>query len=100
VAIPLPATVGSLTFRYYLAHGANSSSEDYFRAYVEDESGQRTLVLKENGAANIDRPAWASANVSMAPWAGQTIRIVFRAADRGVSSMVEAAVDDVRITRP
>ena len=33
--VALPATVGSLTFRYYLAHSSNSSSADYFRAYVE-----------------------------------------------------------------
>jgi len=38
--------------------------------------------------------------VPMTPWAGQTVRIVFLAADRGPSSTVEAAVDDVRVTRP
>ena len=38
--------------------------------------------------------------VSMAPWAGQTVRIVFAAQDRGNASTVEAAVDDVRITDP
>jgi hypothetical protein len=36
----------------------------------------------------------------MAPWAGQTVRIVFAAADVAPASTVEAAVDDVRITRP
>jgi hypothetical protein len=36
----------------------------------------------------------------MARWAGQTIRIVFSAQDRGTASTIEAAVDDVRITRP
>jgi hypothetical protein len=36
----------------------------------------------------------------MTPWAGQTVRIVFAAADRGGASTVEAAVDDVRISRP
>ena len=38
--------------------------------------------------------------ISMTPWAGQTVRIVFAAADRGRASTVEAAVDDVRIRRP
>ena len=96
----LPATTGSLTFRYYLAHSSNSSSADYFRAYVEDATGHRTLVKQERGAANTDLPSWSTASVSMAPWAGQTIRIVFAAADLGRASTVEAAVDDVRITRP
>ena len=36
----------------------------------------------------------------MAPWAGEKVRIVFEAADSPSASTVEAAVDDVRITRP
>jgi hypothetical protein len=99
-AITLPAVVGRLTFRYYFAHASNSSSADAFRAYVEAEDGTRALVREELGAANTDRPSWASVSVSMAPWAGQTIRIVFSAQDRGTASTIEAAVDDVRITRP
>jgi len=98
--VVLPAVVGSLTFRFYLAHSSNSTSSDYFRAYVEDSTGRRTLVKQERGAANTDLPTWSTAAVSMAPWAGQTIRIVFAAADLGRASTVEAAVDDVRITRP
>ncbi len=98
--IVLPASVGPLTFRYYLAHSASATSLDYFRAYVERADGSRTLVLQELGAANTDLPTWASASISMTPWAGQTVRIVFAAADRGRASIVEAAVDDVRIRRP
>jgi carboxypeptidase T len=100
VPIALPAEVGSLTFRYYLAHGSNSSSADWFRAYVEDADGHRTLVTEELGAANSDTPAWASAAVPLTPWAGQTIRIVFKATDAPGGSTVEAAIDDVRVTRP
>jgi carboxypeptidase T len=100
-AITLPAApVGSLTFRYYLAHASNSSSADSFRAYVEAQDGTRTLVKQEVGAANTDRPSWTTVVVPMTPWAGQTIRIVFVAQDRGTASIVEAAVEDVRITRP
>jgi len=100
VPIALPAEVGLLTFRYYLAHGTNSSSADWFRAYVEDAAGVRTLVREELGAANSDVPAWASAAVPLTPWAGHTIRIVFKATDAAGGSTVEAAVDDVRVTRP
>lgn len=98
--ISLPNPTGYLTFRYYLAHGTNSSAADYFRAYVETAAGVRTLVRQELGAADSDAPAWASAKISMAPWAGQQVRIVFQAADLAPLSLVEAAVDDVRITRP
>ena len=99
-AIELPAAVGSLTFRYYFAHSSNSTSADAFRAYVEAADGTRTMVREELGAANTDLPTWTGVTFSMAPWAGQTVRIVFAAQDRGVASTVEAAVDDVRITRP
>jgi carboxypeptidase T len=98
--VVLPAAVGPLSFHYYMAHSSNSSSQDYFRAYVEDAAGVRTLVKQELGAANTDLPAWGSASVSMTRWAGQTVRIVFAAADLGPASTVEAAVDDVRIRRP
>jgi carboxypeptidase T len=98
--VTLPASVGSLTFRYYFAHSSNASSADYFRAYVEDASGHRTLVHQERGAARTDLPAWSTVSVPMTPWAGQTVRIVFAAADLGAPSTIEAAVDDVRITRP
>lgn len=98
--IRLPATVGNLVFRYYLAHGSNATSSDLFRAYIEAEDGTRTMVLEELAAANTDRPAWTLATIPMTPWAGQKVRIVFLAQDRGTGSTVEAAVDDVRITRP
>jgi hypothetical protein len=99
-AVALPAVVGNLTFRYYLAHASNSSSADYLRVYVQDAEGVRTKVLEELGAANSDTPGWTSRVVPMTPWAGQTVRIVIEAADAGPASVVEAAVDDVRITRP
>ena len=98
--VSLPDPTGSLTFRYYLAHASDSSTDDAFRAYVEQEDGTRTLVREELGAATTDKPAWKSISVPMTPWAGQTVRIVFEAADLAGASTVEAAVDDVRITRP
>lgn len=98
--IALPASVGPLSLRYYLAHAADSSPDDWFRVWVEAADGTRTLLLEELGSADDDAAAWASARVSMAPWAGQTVRLVIGAADEGTDSLVEAAVDDVRIERP
>jgi carboxypeptidase T len=98
--IALPAVVGRLTFRYTFSHGSNASAEDYFRTYVEDVNGVRTPVQQELGAATTDLPAWTSASIPMSAWAGQTVRIVFAAADVGSPSTIEAAVDDVRIIRP
>jgi carboxypeptidase T len=99
-AVALPATVGRLTFRYYLAHGANSSNADSFSVWVEDAGGVRTRVAIKLGSAKVVKPVWRTASVPLTAWAGQTVRIVFGAADMGPASTVEAAVDDVRITRP
>lgn len=94
------ASFGSLTFRYYLAHDAASGPEDAFRVLVEAADGTQTQVFAEAGAANDDDATWGYGSASMAPWAGQTIRLVFAATDDGPDSLVEAAVDDVRIRRP
>jgi carboxypeptidase T len=100
VAIALPAAPGPLSFRYSFAHGADSSADDWFRVWVEGADGTRTLVREELGAPVDHDGAWTSARVSLAPWAGQSIRIVIGAADEGADSLVEAAVDDVRVERP
>jgi carboxypeptidase T len=98
--IAVPAAVGPLSFRFYLAHAADASPDDWFRAWVEAADGTRTLVLEELGVPEDDAAAWSSARIAMDAWAGQTVRIVLGAADGGTDSLVEAAVDDVRIERP
>jgi aminopeptidase S len=49
------------------------------------------------GAGNDDDAVWATASVNVSSFAGQTVRILIEAADAGGASLVEAAVDDVRI---
>ena len=97
--IKLPASVGSLTFRYYLAHGSNASTDDSFMAWVE-VGGTRAKVFRKLGAGILQPGAWTKAGVPLAKWAGQTIRIVFTATDGGPDSLVEAGVDDVRVEMP
>ena len=98
-AIELPETPGRLTFRYYLAHADNASSADRFRALVMADDGDH-VVFTEQGASNDDDAAWASASIDIGAFGGQTIRIRFEALDAARSSLIEAAVDDVRIRRP
>jgi hypothetical protein len=97
-AIALPGT-GTLTlsFSYYLAHGSNSSSADYLRIQVVGTT--TSTVLEELGAANNDNAAWAAGSANITGFAGQTVRIHVEAADASGASLVEAAVDDVRITQ-
>jgi extracellular elastinolytic metalloproteinase len=99
-AIVLPSGTVTLSFSYYLAHGTNATSADFFRAFVVSASGTATQVFQELGAADNDDAAYATQTVSLSAFAGQTIRIRFQAADAATASLVEAAVDNVAITTP
>lgn len=97
-AITLPST-GTLTlsFSFYMAHGTNSSTADYFRVRVVGST--TALVFEELGAANNDDAVWESRSVSLNSFAGQTVRIRIEAADASGASLVEAAVDDVKVVQ-
>jgi hypothetical protein len=95
---PIALTGGSsyaLSLSYYLAHGSNSSTADYLRVKVVGTT--TATVLEELGAANNDNGAWATSNINLNGFAGQTVRIVVEAADAGTASLVEAAIDNVRV---
>ena len=96
--ISLPAT-GNLTLglSYYLAHASNSSSEDYLRVKVVGAT--TTTVFEKLGAAADVDAAWTTASASLNAYAGQTVRILVEAADASTGSLLEAAVDDVRVTQ-
>jgi hypothetical protein len=96
-AISLP-TGGNLTlsFNYYLSHLNNSSTSDFLRVSIV--SNTTSLVFEELGANNNDQATWDSFSVNLNSFAGQTIFILIEAADAGSGSLVEAGVDDVRIT--
>ncbi|MCI0393485.1 MAG: S8 family serine peptidase [Chloroflexi bacterium] len=95
--ITLPAS-GSITlsFSYYLAHRNNSSTADFLRVSVVGSTTQ--VVFEELGAANDDDAAWATFSVTLNGFAGQTVYLLVQAADNAGGSLVEAALDDVRIT--
>lgn len=82
----------TLTFRYYLAHLSNSSNADFLRVRVNG-----SVVFERLGAATNTAASWQSASVNLSSFAGQSITIQVEAADAGGASLVEAAVDDVRI---
>jgi hypothetical protein len=94
--ITLPDGVLTLSFAYYLAHRADSSADDFFRASVVSPSGT-TLLFEDRGAA-VNHPAtFATRSLDLSAFAGQTVRILFVAGDGGVDNLLEAAVDDVRV---
>jgi carboxypeptidase T len=89
-----------LDFRWTFAHYASATSADYFRVQVVPASGAPVVVHHVRGA-RVDRDAaWTRTSVSLDRWAGQTIRLRFIAVDASPDGLVEAAFDDVRVTRP
>jgi len=101
IPITLPSGSGqTLSFRYLWAHRANSTSADHLRAIVEAADGTQTVVWQRLGAPTLKAGRWHTATINVDEWAGQTIRIRFEALDGGHGSLVEAGVDDVRVTRP
>ena len=100
--ITLPAVAGQrVTFRWLFAHPAGSSSSaDHLRAIVETASGAQSVVWERRGSRKAFSGSWRTASIGVDAFAGQVIRIRFEAADGGGASIVEAGVDDVRVTRP
>jgi hypothetical protein len=97
--ITLPGTGDvSLTASWYLAHLNNASSADYFRVSVVS-GGTTTQVFQQVGAASNRAGSWGPLSANLNQWRGQTVRILVEAADASGGSLVEAAVDDVKITQ-
>jgi carboxypeptidase T len=95
-----PATYGPLTFSWYLAHSAGSSSADAFRVYVVDVgTGTRTKVFERLGRADDVDARWRAGSVSLSPFAGRTIRLLVVAGDNASGNLLEAGFDDIRIQR-
>ncbi|WP_250034526.1 M28 family metallopeptidase [Paractinoplanes maris] len=97
-SITLPTGTLTLSFSWYLSHLNNATSADYVRIRVV--SGSTTTTVFTQSAAATDRAAaWATASANLSSFAGQTVRLSVEAADASTASLVEAAVDNVKITR-
>ena len=95
--ITLPTGSLSLSLSWYLAHGSNATSADFFRVRIV--GGTTATVVQQLGAASNRDGAWSTATADISAFAGQTVRLVVEAGDESTASLVEAGVDDVRITR-
>ncbi len=98
-AVTLPST-GTLnvSLSWYLAHGSNSSTADFFRVSIVHNGGTTVLFTQAGAAANRNG-AWGTGTWNISAYAGQSVRILVEAADASGASLVEAGVDDVRITQ-
>ncbi|WP_181019429.1 PQQ-dependent sugar dehydrogenase [Nonomuraea typhae] len=93
--ITLPAATRlTLSFSAYLAHLNNASSADYLRVRVAG-----TTVFERLGSATQVAGSWQPATADLTAFAGQTIQLEVQANDGATASLVEAGVDNVRITK-
>lgn len=83
-----------LEFRYSFAHDDRASSADYLRVLVNGVE-----VFRVNGTSAERNAGWTLAEAGLDAFAGQSVRVVVEVADGAGDSLVEAAVDDLRIYR-
>jgi subtilisin family serine protease len=95
ITLPSSGTI-TLSFSWYLAHLNNATSADFFRVRVVGTT--TTTVLNQLGSATTRAGAWGSASANISGHAGQSVRILIDTADAATASLIEAGVDDVRIT--
>lgn len=98
IAIPAGASNVELSLYSYLAHQTNGSADDFLRVTVVGSSSPNQVALQETGAANEDAASWVQSTIALNGFVGETIYLLIEAADAAGGSLVEAAVDDVRVS--
>ncbi|WP_128894380.1 S8 family serine peptidase [Longirhabdus pacifica] len=99
-AITLPSDGSlSVSFNYYFGHYSNSGSDDFFRFSLVQSDGTKVKLFEELGAGSDQDAAWSTQTIDLSSYKGETIYLLFEAADNGTPSLVEAGVDDVKIEK-
>ncbi|ALG09777.1 hypothetical protein AOZ06_25320 [Kibdelosporangium phytohabitans] len=87
----------TLSLSYFLGHLANSAGADHLRVRAVTAEGSTVVFEKKTGVADT-AAAWQTATADLSALAGKPVRVVIEAADAAGGSLVEAGVDDLRIT--
>ncbi|MCO1582601.1 S8 family serine peptidase [Crossiella sp. SN42] len=87
----------TLSCQYFLGHLANSAGADHLRIRVLAGDSGSVVFEQKTGTAGT-AASWQSAKADLSSFAGKTIRVVVEAADAAGGSLIEAGVDDLRIT--
>ncbi|MGB7342836.1 MAG: DUF4347 domain-containing protein [Pirellulaceae bacterium] len=85
-----------LSFSYYLAYLNNASNDDFFHTAIIVDGND--IELYSDHAHNANTSAqWQDVTLDLSAYAGQTVQVLFEAADALGASLIEASVDDVKI---
>ncbi len=90
----------TVRLRYWVGLAANASRGDGLRVRVVDDKGKRLGTLLEvSGSGRKRKPAWRSmARALPVGLGGRRVAIELESVDAGSDAIVEAAVDQVRVT--
>ena len=96
--IDLRSGTWRLAFRYTFAHDAAATSADFLRVSVV--KGSTVTPIWTLAASSSNRNArWLTRKLRLNRWARMSIRLLIEARDAGADSLIEAAIDDVRVYR-
>jgi len=100
--IDLPVGLGqTLQFRWSVAHDASPGRGDGLTVQVVDSaSGASPTVFRVLSNGTDSDGAWRTATVALDAFAGTKVRLRFIATDAAPDGLVEAEVDDIRVTQP
>ena len=95
ISLPANAEV-ELSFDYYLAYLDNASADDFFHVAIIF-NGIDTELYDDHAHNSNQSAQWQNATLDLSAYAGQTIQILFEAADAATPSLIESAVDNVQV---
>ncbi|HEU5208114.1 MAG TPA: hypothetical protein VFU06_01780 [Longimicrobiales bacterium] len=94
--IEIPASASMLSF-LTSPHNRNGSGSDYRIRLVDAGGAAHTLIDWTSTSGSAPDLSWEEVSVSIAPWAGQTVRFFFEGRDNGPGSHEQRYYDDIRI---
>jgi subtilisin family serine protease len=86
----------NLVYEWTFAHLNNATNADFFRVSIIS-GGSTTVVHNVLGAASNRSGSWSTANISLNQFRGQSVQIRVEVADNATASLIEGAIDNVRI---
>jgi hypothetical protein len=95
ISIPSSGNI-NLVYEWTFAHLNNATNADFFRVSIIS-GGSTTVVHNVLGAASNRAGSWSTADINMNNFRGSNIQIRIEVADNATASLIEGAVDNVRL---